>query len=118
MTTTPPRKPRVFVDADALFAGAAGPTDHGASLVVLRMAEIPLIDAVVSQQVIVEAERNLADKLPALHTRAEDPIVVVDHSSSRLMRLKSHGAQQQWKGRTVRMRDEGGMFLPYQPIPK
>jgi hypothetical protein len=65
MTTPPPRKPRVFVDADALFAGAAGPTEHGASLVVLRMAEITLIDAVTSQQVIVEAERNLADKLPA-----------------------------------------------------
>jgi hypothetical protein len=65
MTTAPPRKPRVFVDADALFAGAAGPTEHGASLVVLRMAEITLIDAVTSQQVIVEAERNLDEKLPA-----------------------------------------------------
>jgi hypothetical protein len=64
MTTPPPRKPRVFVDADALFAGAAGPTEHGASLVVLRMAEITLIDAVTSQQVIVEAERNLDEKLP------------------------------------------------------
>jgi len=65
MTTAPPRKPRVFVDADALFAGAAGPTEHGTSLMVLRMAEITLIDAVTSQQVIVEAERNLGDKLPA-----------------------------------------------------
>jgi hypothetical protein len=65
MTTAPLRKPRVFVDVDALFAGAAGPTEHGASLMVLRMAEITLIDAVTSQQVIVEAERNLGDKLPA-----------------------------------------------------
>ncbi len=62
MTTT--RKPRVFVDADVLFAGAASPSEHGASLVVLRMAEITLIDAVVSQQVIAEAERNLAGYLP------------------------------------------------------
>ena len=61
---TPPPKPRVFVDADALFAGAASPTEHGASLVVLRMAEITLIDAVASQQVITEAERNLAEYLP------------------------------------------------------
>jgi hypothetical protein len=57
-------KPRVFVDADVLFAGAAGPSEHGASLVVLRVAEITLIEAVTSQQVVVEAERNLAEKLP------------------------------------------------------
>ena len=58
-------KPRVFVDADVLFAGSAAPTEYGASLVVLRMAEITLIDAVASPQVIKEAKRNLAAKLPA-----------------------------------------------------
>ena len=58
-------KPRVFVDADVLFAGAAAPGEHGASLVVLRMAEITLIDAVASPQVVEEVERDLADKLPA-----------------------------------------------------
>lgn len=58
------RKPRAFVDADVLFAGAASPTEHGASLVVLRMAEITLVEALASEQVIAEAERNLADKLP------------------------------------------------------
>lgn len=57
-------RPRVFVDADVLFAGAAGPSEHGASLVVLRMAEITLIEAVTSQQVVIEAERNLGEKLP------------------------------------------------------
>ena len=61
--TTPP-KPRVFIDSDVLFAGAASASEHGASLVVLRMAEITLIDAVVSEQVIVEVERNLAGYLP------------------------------------------------------
>lgn len=61
----PPSKPRVFVDADVLFAGSAAPSEHGASLVVLRLAEITLIEAVASQQVITEAERNLAEKLPA-----------------------------------------------------
>ena len=60
--TTPP-KPRVFVDSDVLFAGAASPSEHVASLVVLRMAEITLIDAVVSEQVIIEVERNLEDYL-------------------------------------------------------
>ena len=56
-------KPRVFVDADVLFAGATAPGEQGASLVVLRMAEITLIDAVASPQVVDEAERNLTGKL-------------------------------------------------------
>lgn len=56
---------RVFVDADVLFAGAAAPQEHSASLVLLRMAELTLIDALTSEQVIVEAERNLEHKLPA-----------------------------------------------------
>jgi hypothetical protein len=59
------RKPRVFVDADVLFAGAASPSEHGASLTILRLAEITLIEAVTSHQVITEAERNLEEKLPA-----------------------------------------------------
>jgi hypothetical protein len=59
------RKPRVFVDADVLFAGAAAPSEHGASLTILRMAEITLIEALTCHQVIIEAERNLADKLPS-----------------------------------------------------
>ncbi len=62
--TQRPSRPRVFVDADVLFAGAASPSEHSASLVLLRLAEITLIEALASQQVIVEAERNLADKLP------------------------------------------------------
>lgn len=59
------RKPRVFVDADVLFAGAASPSEHGASLTILRLAEITLIEAITSYQVITEAERNLEEKLPA-----------------------------------------------------
>ena len=58
------RRPRVLIDADALFAGAASPREHSASIVLLRMAEITLIDALTSQQVITEAERNLRAKLP------------------------------------------------------
>lgn len=64
MSTGRSSKPRVFVDADVLFAGAAAPSQHGASLVVLRMAEITLIQAITSHQVVTEAERNLAAKLP------------------------------------------------------
>lgn len=64
MPSARPHKPRVFVDADVLFAGAAGPGEHGASLLLLRMAEITLIEALTSQQAVTEAERNLAEKLP------------------------------------------------------
>lgn len=63
--TSRPSKPRVFIDADVLFAGAASSSEHGASLTILRLAEITLIDALASEQVLLEAERNLAAKLPA-----------------------------------------------------
>jgi len=64
MPATSPAKPRVLIDADVLFAGTASPSEHGASLLIMRMAEITLIEAIAPQQVIVETERNLADKLP------------------------------------------------------
>jgi predicted nucleic acid-binding protein len=57
-------KPLVFLDADVIFAGAAAPTEHGASHVVLRLGEITLIDCVTSTQAVTEVERNLAEKLP------------------------------------------------------
>jgi predicted nucleic acid-binding protein len=57
-------KPRVFIDTDVLFAGAASPNEHSASNLILRMAELTLIEAVASTQVITEAERNLLDKMP------------------------------------------------------
>ncbi len=60
------RKPRVFIDADVLFAAAASPSSYGASLTVLRMAEITLIECLTSEQVTVEVERNLEAKLPVV----------------------------------------------------
>lgn len=64
------KKPAVFLDADVLFAGAAAPTEHGASHVILRFGEITLIELITSTQVITEVERNfekkLQDKLPEL----------------------------------------------------
>lgn len=63
-----PRKVRIFVDADVLFAAAASGSEHGASLVVLRLGEITLIDLFTSQQVIDEVERNLHKKLPTALT--------------------------------------------------
>jgi predicted nucleic acid-binding protein len=62
----PPRinKPFVFIDADVLFSGSASPTEHGASLLILRLAEITLIETITSEQVITEAARNLEAKIP------------------------------------------------------
>ena len=65
MATTESRKPRIFIDADVLFAGSASPSEYADSLTILPMAEITLLDALTSEQVIVEAERNLTAKLPA-----------------------------------------------------
>jgi predicted nucleic acid-binding protein len=64
MPATKPNKLRVFVDADVLIAGAASPSEHSASLVILRMAELTLIEAITSRQAIAECERNLRNKLP------------------------------------------------------
>jgi predicted nucleic acid-binding protein len=48
-----------------LFAGSASPNEYSASMVILRMAEITLIDALTSEQVIAEVKRNLEKKMPA-----------------------------------------------------
>ena len=54
----------MFIDADVLFAGAASPQAHSASQVVLRMAELTLIEAVCTEQVVREVEANLTARLP------------------------------------------------------
>lgn len=53
---------RIFVDANVLIAGAD--SRSGASNAVLKLAEMRLIQFVVSRQVLDEAERNLRKKLP------------------------------------------------------
>jgi hypothetical protein len=64
MERTEERGPKLFVDADVLFAGAASPSEHSASLLVLTLSEITLIKALTSEQVVAEAERNMEDKIP------------------------------------------------------
>jgi len=74
-------KPRIFIDSDALFAGSASPNEHSASLVLLRMAEITLIEAFASEQVFTEVERNLREKisaaLPAFHLLTQRCLKIV-----------------------------------------
>jgi predicted nucleic acid-binding protein len=57
-------KPKVFLDANVIFAGAAATSENGTSHVVLRMGEITLIDCISSEQAVKEVERNLAEKIP------------------------------------------------------
>jgi hypothetical protein len=59
MPTPQSRKPRVFVDADVFFAGAAAPTEHGASLTVLRMAEIMLAEAALGVTMCYNTNQNI-----------------------------------------------------------
>lgn len=58
------QRPKIFLDADVIFAGSAAPSEHSASHVVLRMGEITLLECITSQQAIIEVERNLTQKLP------------------------------------------------------
>jgi len=58
------KRPLVFLDADVIFAGAAAPTEHGASHIVLALGEMTLIECLTSAQVVTEVERNFGAKLP------------------------------------------------------
>ena len=84
-------KPKVYLDASALIAGVA--SSKGAAREVLRLAEIGLIEAIVSRQVVVEADRNITAKLPEflddfrayLETLA--PILIEDPSARDVKRF-------------------------------
>jgi len=82
MEATWAAKPRIFIDADVLFAGAASPNEHSASILILRMSELTLIDAIASTQVFTEVERNLLEKipkaLPAFHLLISRCVKVVE----------------------------------------
>lgn len=58
------RRWQVFIDTSALIAGLISQT--GAAHEVLRLCEAGVVEAVMSPQVLVEADRNLAAKLPAI----------------------------------------------------
>ena len=58
------QRPKVFLDTSALIAGVA--SSRGAARAVLQLGEIGLIEVIVSRQVIVEADRNIEEKLPEM----------------------------------------------------
>ncbi len=57
------RRPQLFCDASALFAGVI--SEAGAARALLLLSETGAITITVSEQVIVETERTLARKAPA-----------------------------------------------------
>jgi predicted nucleic acid-binding protein len=57
-------KLRVFFDADVLIAGSASKTYSSASYILLKLAELTLIEGIICPYVREEAERNLQAKLP------------------------------------------------------
>lgn len=57
-------RPRVYVDADVLFASAASPSSHSAGQVILTLSEITLIEGLTSELAVEECRRNLDQKLP------------------------------------------------------
>ena len=76
------RRWRVFMDTSALIAGHVSAS--GAAREVLRLAEAGVIEMILSRQVLAEADRTLAAKLPSLlddyHLllRQLDPTIVED----------------------------------------
>ncbi len=70
-------KTRVFLDSDVLLAGITSVTDFAASLVLVRLAEINLIEAVCSEQIIMEVQHTLKIKMPGA---LESFRLLVNHS--------------------------------------
>jgi hypothetical protein len=62
MSTTEQRRPQLFFDASALFAGVIFAV--GAARALLLLSEAGTLAITVSEQVIVETERTLARKAP------------------------------------------------------
>jgi predicted nucleic acid-binding protein len=63
MSTIEPRRPQLFFDASAIFAGVISAV--GAARTLLLLSEAGTFAIMVSEQVIVETERTLTRKAPA-----------------------------------------------------
>lgn len=55
------KKIKIFLDSNVLIAGLA--SIKGASAIVLRLTEIKAFEVFISQQIILESERNIKKKL-------------------------------------------------------
>ena len=90
---------RVYFDADVIFAGAASPSDHSASQVLLALSESTLIEGVTSALAVDECRRNLEAKLPAAtgdFDHVVDRSLRVAAAPSRDA-LRPHSGRADWK---------------------
>ena len=78
------KKTRVFIDTSVVIAGTVSAT--GASAAILELCEAGIFEMVVSEQVIIEADRNFENKFPNLIDKYRmfikniSPVVVDDPS--------------------------------------
>ena len=90
---------RVYFDADVLFAGAASPSDHSASQVLLTLSEITLIEGITSEFAVDECRRNLEAKLRSATSDFERlvgrALSIVDAPNRQ--RLLPHTDRADWK---------------------
>jgi predicted nucleic acid-binding protein len=84
---------KVFLDTSTLIAGIV--SVKGAAREILRLAELKMIDIVVSKQVIVEADRNIESKLNELlieyreYIKVLSPELINDPSSKEVKNYAS-----------------------------
>ena len=84
---------KIFLDTSALIAGIA--SSKGSARAVLQLAEMGLIDIVVSQQIIIEADRNIEAKLPEMvnefreYIQLLSPLLIEDPSPDEVRRYSS-----------------------------
>lgn len=111
-------KLQVFLDADVIFAGSAAPSEHGASHVVLRMGEITLLDCLTAQQAVIEAERNLQEKLPGKLAEFRLIVqrslrVVADPKVSELVPFHAHAHPEDLPLLVAALRERCSHFLTF-----
>lgn len=97
--TAPLIRPKIFLDADVLIAGSASTT--GASYLVLQLSALTLVDCMISEQVRIEAERNVQSKLP----QALPAFRVLLEASVRIVEDPSPAALKPFNGQA----DEGDL---------
>lgn len=87
------KKAKVFLDSNVLIAGLA--STRGASATVLRLIESKVVEAYISNQIVMESERNIKKKLPEFlpffyYTLSYLPLTVLLDSKNINKRLSKH----------------------------
>jgi predicted nucleic acid-binding protein len=92
-------RPELFLDSSALFSGIL--SSQGGARALLLLAEDDKIQLVVSEQVIVEVERNVARKIPAVLSDAREMIRASRVHIVRSPTLGQVGSYKDWMKHTV-----------------